>query len=191
MERSGTECLICRPIEHALQVVQVSFEAQWQATFQESRAQPLGNASKADVTPKCLGRASLLPTQSPPRVAGTWSEFDLITACASLYPPQSTSVSSHPQPTNSLSSLLFSPPPSSPSSVIITSLLYLRLHLQPQPQPQPHHPPPTSHFSSSLLASPHILFPYTFPISKIQSLHGLAVHSFEDCLYLYRRMLDF
>ena len=92
---------MCRWIEHALRVVQVSYEAQYQAAFQESRAQPPGNASKSDVTPKVLGgRAShsYLPTQSRRRAAGTWPDLSDL----SSLPAACTSVSSHPQPTNSL-----------------------------------------------------------------------------------------
>jgi hypothetical protein len=42
----GVKYLMCRTLEGALRLVQVSFGAQCQATFQESRAQPPGNAFK-------------------------------------------------------------------------------------------------------------------------------------------------
>ena len=55
--------------------------------------------TRPDVTPKCLGRASLPPTQSRQE----WQvRVDLITVLRQSLPPQSTSVSSHAQPTNSL-----------------------------------------------------------------------------------------
>jgi hypothetical protein len=54
---------MCRLIGDALQVVQVSFGAQCQAAFQESRAQPPGNAFQVRCDAQGLGGRASLPNK--------------------------------------------------------------------------------------------------------------------------------